>query len=86
VWRPKCGLGVPGGGGHRVCRGGQETARARRREQVRPMGMGLSIHASPCCGDIFCSAIMVAIEVGEECNCAYVVLHTTGPCEGCVVG
>jgi hypothetical protein len=39
-----------------------------------------------CCGDIFCSAIMVAIEVGEECYLAYVVLHTTGPCEGCVVG
>ena len=39
-----------------------------------------------CCGDIFCRAIMVAIEVGEEWNRAYVVLHTTGPCEGCVVG
>ena len=40
-----------------------------------------------CFVDTFCRAIMVAIEVGEEQNRDIpMVLGTTGPCEGCVVG
>ena len=40
-----------------------------------------------CCGDTFCRAIMVAIEVGEKQNRDIpMVVGTIGPCEGCVVG